>query len=99
MTNLAGRLAQLTPAQRQRLVDQWQARQQGAATASIPRRAHDAGDFPLSFAQERLWFLDQLSPGNAFYNISTADRLPFPVDLGALERALTALVARHGALR
>ena len=99
MTNLADRLAQLTPAQRQRVVEQWQARQQGAATASIPRRALDAGDFPLSFAQERLWFLDQLSPGNAFYNISTADRLPFPVDLAAVERALTALVARHGALR
>ncbi len=99
MTNLADRLAQLTPVQRQRLVEQWQARQQGASPASIPRRAHDTGDFPLSFAQERLWFLDQLSPGNAFYNISTADRLPFPVDLAALERALTALVARHGALR
>jgi pristinamycin I synthase 3 and 4 len=54
---------------------------------------------PLSFAQERLWFLDQLSPGGAEYNIPLAVRLAGALDVAALERALAQLVARHQILR
>ncbi len=54
---------------------------------------------PLSYAQQRLWFLDQLHPGNSFYNINTAVRLRGPLAAPALERALAALVERHEALR
>jgi amino acid adenylation domain-containing protein len=57
------------------------------------------GPLPLSFAQERLWFLDRLQPGSAFYNVPTALRLSGPLDVPALERALGDLVRRHETLR
>ena len=54
--------------------------------------------FPTSFAQQRLWFLDQLVPGNPFYNIFSA--LPLRLqNFAALERALNEIVRRHEALR
>ncbi|WP_158892624.1 non-ribosomal peptide synthase/polyketide synthase [Amycolatopsis anabasis] len=54
---------------------------------------------PLSFAQQRLWFLDRLRPGDPEYNSALAFRLLGPLDLDALAAALRALVARHEALR
>jgi non-ribosomal peptide synthetase component F/acyl carrier protein len=54
---------------------------------------------PLSFAQQRLWFLDQLSPGSAAYNILGGMRLEGALDVAALERAINEIVARHEALR
>ncbi len=98
MNQLSERLARLSPIQQKRVLDEWRARRRDE-TPPIPSAAHDGGDFPLSFAQERLWFLDQLSPGSASYNISSAHRIPFAVNHDVLERALTALVRRHGALR
>jgi amino acid adenylation domain-containing protein len=56
-------------------------------------------DLPLSFAQERLWFLDQLEPASAVYNLSSAWRLSGSLDLPALERSLSELLRRHEALR
>ena len=64
----------------------------------IPRRS-DNGDVLLSFAQERLWFLDQLVPGNPFYNVPASVRLAAAVDVAVLERAVNAIVERHEALR
>jgi amino acid adenylation domain-containing protein len=54
---------------------------------------------PLSFAQQRLWFFDQLEPGNLFYNLPNAIRLTGNMDLGALERAVREIVRRHESLR
>src|SRR5215471_17826159 len=54
---------------------------------------------PLSFAQQRLWFLDQLEPGNAFYNMPQATRMVGQLDAEALRQAFNALVRRHEALR
>ncbi|HEX9939641.1 MAG TPA: AMP-binding protein, partial [Longimicrobium sp.] len=57
------------------------------------------GALPLSFAQERLWFIDQLEPGNTVYNMSVARRLEGALDEAALERSLGEIVRRHEALR
>ncbi|HEX6097856.1 MAG TPA: amino acid adenylation domain-containing protein [Thermoanaerobaculia bacterium] len=54
---------------------------------------------PLSFAQMRLWLLEQLDPGNAAYNLPTAIRLRGAVDAGVLERTLAEIVRRHEVLR
>ena len=54
---------------------------------------------PLSFAQQRLWFLDQLDPGNWLYNVPRAIRLAGKLDISAMERAINALIARHEILR
>jgi amino acid adenylation domain-containing protein len=57
------------------------------------------GNVSLSFAQQRLWFLDQWEPGSPQYNIAAAVRLSGPLDTEALEQSLHALVRRHEALR
>jgi amino acid adenylation domain-containing protein len=57
------------------------------------------GALPLSFAQERLWFLDRLQPESAFYNVPFALRLAGRLDARALEGALGELVRRHEVLR
>ena len=64
---------------------------------SAPRR--DGERFPLSFAQQRLWFLEQLNPHTPLYNMPLALRLCGPVRLDALSSALSAVVRRHEALR
>jgi amino acid adenylation domain-containing protein len=69
-----------------------------SASLRIPRRAEE-GLVPLSFAQERLWFLDQLSPGASVYNIARAFRLRGRLDTAALERAAGEVVRRHETLR
>ncbi len=73
------------------------------ATASAPRdpippRA-ETGPLPLSFPQQRLWFLEQLEPGRPFYHIGVPVRLRGRLNRGALARALTEIVRRHEALR
>ncbi|TMQ67695.1 MAG: amino acid adenylation domain-containing protein, partial [Candidatus Eisenbacteria bacterium] len=70
----------------------------GTAVSSL-RRAPRDGPLPLSFAQQRLWFLDQLEPGCAFYNIPAALRLKGELDADLLRRSLNEIVGRHEALR
>ena len=65
---------------------------------SIPH-ATDGSDAPLSYEQQRLWFLDQLEPGRATYNVPVALRLRGVVDVAALEAGITDVAARHDILR
>src|SRR5262249_17514706 len=65
----------------------------------LRKKAAKARTFPLSFAQQRLWFLDQFDSGSSLYNISRALRLRGTLDVAVLQQAVNALVARHESLR
>jgi Condensation domain len=65
---------------------------------AIPRRSH-TGPCPLSFAQERLWFLKQLEPDSPAYNQPRAIHLLGALNVSALKQSLDAIIARHEALR
>jgi hypothetical protein len=67
--------------------------------ALLRKKAEESRSFPLSFAQQRLWVLDQLDPGNSVYNIPLAVSLRGPLDVEALHRTLNEVVARHESLR
>jgi len=75
----------------------------GADATAVPPLVRGAeseeGEHPLSYGQRALWFLQQLEPTNTAYNIVFAVRVTSALDREALERSLTALVARHAALR
>jgi amino acid adenylation domain-containing protein len=94
-------LTKLTPAQRLELLKMARARDLVGDRPELPpiEPAAREGRLPLSFAQERLWFIDRLEPGSAVYNIPVAWRLGGALDEAALERALGEIVRRHEALR
>ncbi|HEX8432876.1 MAG TPA: amino acid adenylation domain-containing protein, partial [Longimicrobium sp.] len=72
--------------------------ERGMAAPPLRRVARD-GDAPLSFAQERLWFVDRMEPGSPIYTLPFSYRLTGPLDAGALGSAIQALVERHESLR
>src|SRR5579875_1127160 len=65
----------------------------------LQKKGGTSNSFPLSFAQERLWFLDQLAPANPFYNVFTALRLEGSLQISALEQSFNLLLQRHESLR
>ncbi len=71
----------------------------GAAPAPPVERLEHDGPVPLSFAQERLWFLEQMRPGEGLYTIPVALRLTGALDEDVLARALTEVARRHESLR
>jgi amino acid adenylation domain-containing protein len=93
---------QLSRSERRRLLQQLREhrRETGEAPAqtTIPRQGGE-GPYPLSYAQQRLWFLDQLEPGLIAYNISRTLRLTGRLDSRALARSLEEIARRHEALR
>ncbi len=70
----------------------------GAEAPPLARAPRDR-PLPLSFAQQRLWFIDQLQPGSPAYNLPTALRLRGALDAGVLEAAFAEVVRRHEVLR
>ncbi|HYN83767.1 MAG TPA: amino acid adenylation domain-containing protein, partial [Pyrinomonadaceae bacterium] len=72
----------------------------GGDAASLPLRRVERGEqSPLSFAQQRLWFLDQLEEGGAAYHIAASVRLRGALDVSSFERAVGEVVRRHEVLR
>jgi amino acid adenylation domain-containing protein len=71
------------------------ARGGGPAMVSLPRDQ----PLPLSFAQERLWFLDRLNPGDPAFHVVSAIRFRGHLDISSLERSLNEIVRRHEVLR
>lgn len=74
-------------------------RLQSQQPASAEPTGRPSGPIPLSFAQQRLWFLDQLEPGSAEYNSPLALRLGGGLDVAILRTALAAIAERHEILR
>ena len=74
-------------------------KQAGIEAAPPMRRASREKPIPLSFSQQRLWFLDQLEPGNPLYNVAYVTRMSGPVNAQALEDSLNEIVRRHESLR
>ncbi|WP_240357197.1 condensation domain-containing protein, partial [Myxococcus eversor] len=72
---------------------------ESAALPPLLPTPRDGTPLPLSFAQQRLWFLEQLQPGTPTYNMPGALRLEGPLDALALQRAFSELIRRHEALR
>ncbi|MEH2442404.1 amino acid adenylation domain-containing protein [Nostoc sp.] len=68
-----------------------------SAPPILPRAKNT--DLPVSYAQQRLWFLDQFEPNNASYNIPVALRLVGTLNVAALEQSLQEIIHRHEALR
>ncbi|HEX6908982.1 MAG TPA: condensation domain-containing protein, partial [Longimicrobium sp.] len=99
MTDILDRLAGLSPEKRRLLELRLAAQRAQAAGPALVPRPRGGGPLPLSFAQQRLWVLDQLDPGSAAYNMPAPLRLRGPLDARALERALDDLRARHEPLR
>jgi len=83
-----------------RLIEEGRGRP-GAGSDAIPPVAdgETGTELPLSYPQERLWFLDQFDPGNPFYNISQAVQLAGRLDVRALAECLRTVFARHAILR
>ena len=71
----------------------------GSAEAFTLRPVARDRALPLSFAQQRLWFLDQYEPGSSVYNIANALRLTGALNVSALEQSVQEIVNRHEALR
>ena len=93
------RIAKLSTAKRARLELRLKQRSGSDSAHQYISRREASDSSPLSFAQQRLWFLHQLEPTNAAYNESRAIRLTGTLDLDALQRALNQIVARHEVLR
>src|SRR5256885_8837123 len=92
------RLDNLSPARRALLETWMQGKGQARVQQTIPARASD-GPLPLSFAQERMWFVSRLLPGVPLYNMSGPARLSGRLKVELLERSLAAVIARHEPLR
>ncbi|MCB1056319.1 MAG: amino acid adenylation domain-containing protein, partial [Acidobacteria bacterium] len=99
MEEVSQRLDKLSPKQRKLFqLMLLKKRRQEALAQRIPRRS-PAAEEPLSFAQQRLWFLDRLAPGNPYYNMPRAIRFRGALQPAALGRALDEIIRRHEALR
>src|SRR5690242_354832 len=99
MNELAERIAALSPQQRELLALRLR---ESEVTATLPSgisRRPVAEDAPLSFSQQRLWFLDQLEPGNSVYNITVPLKLTGRLRVDVLRRSFAEVVRRHEILR
>ncbi|WP_392535261.1 amino acid adenylation domain-containing protein [Nostoc sp. C117] len=91
--------SQLSPAKQALLAKRLQGKVQSDQKLNVVPRRTTISPVPLSFAQERLWFLHKLNPDSAFYNEHGAIQLQGVLDVDILEQCLRELVSRHESLR
>jgi hypothetical protein len=99
MSRLTEAVANLTPEQRAILEQRLKRKRAGASRPGIPRQGREQNAFPLSFAQQRLWFLHRLAPESEAYNIPNAVHARGPLNLPALEQSVSEIRRRHEVLR
>jgi hypothetical protein len=99
MGDVHDRIARLSPEQREVLQRLLRKKGVGVPMPGIRPRTGAAAEVPLSFAQRRLWFLDQMEPGNSFYNVVDSIVFDEAVDPVLVERSLNEVVRRHETLR
>jgi hypothetical protein len=99
MSRLSDAVANLTLEQRALLEQRLKKRRAGATRVRIPRQGRQQNSFPLSFAQQRLWFLHRLAPESHAYNIPNAVHASGPLNLAALEQSVNEIRRRHEVLR
>jgi amino acid adenylation domain-containing protein len=100
MSDPTSALENLSPKQRELLLLRLRRASGEQVKPETIKRVSKVGEpLPLSYAQQRQWFLDQMEPGTGAYNIPHAVRLQGALDLNALERAVTEVVRRHEVLR
>jgi len=98
MSDLQSRISALSPAKRALLERRLREKAQRQEADPIQPRSSDARP-PLSFGQQRFWFLDQWEPGNPAYNTAMAFRLEGSLDARVLDLTLTEIARRHETLR
>lgn len=95
---MSGSPSSLSPKKRA-LLEKWKNAQHGASASPEIAVSPRGNSIPLSFAQQRLWYLHQLDPSNAAYNMPGALRLKGSLNLDALRGSLNHVISRHEALR
>jgi amino acid adenylation domain-containing protein len=99
MEDLSKRLSELSPAKRELLARLL--KEKGMQTASLPimPRSRVSNHAPLSYAQQRMWFLNQLEPGSTVYNVNTIIPIAPSLSVEAIEKSLNEIIRRHESLR
>ncbi|HYN22474.1 MAG TPA: condensation domain-containing protein, partial [Thermoanaerobaculia bacterium] len=101
-TELAKRIAELPLEKRALLFQQLQSKKEQEKEPEalrIPRLPRESETYPLSFAQQRLWFLNNFEPESPEYNVPHAFRIEGDLDREVMQRALREVVRRHETLR
>jgi amino acid adenylation domain-containing protein len=96
---LEGRLTALSPQKRALIEKLLQQKKEKETCGSAIRRRPPGADAPLSYAQQRLWMLDQMTHGSPFYIETNLVPFGFRVDVGLLQKSLNEIVRRHEILR
>lgn len=99
MNDLTNEISRLSPEKRRLLEKILQQQNIDLRKKTIFSQSRESNRFPLSYAQQRMWFLDQWQPGNPMYNNPAAVAVKGEIDVPAMQRTLDALAARHEILR
>ena len=99
MSDLIKDIANLSVEKRELLLQRLSQKKENTSRTKITSQSRDSNIFPLSFAQQRLWFLEQLEPGNPFYNQPGVVCLTGALNVAVLEQSFNEIIRRHEVLR